>query len=167
MNIMKKVIPLRPDAIEFCFVENKEQYDELCRLAISYGYRIDSEYTLTHSGKRMCTNYDLMAIYIKDHPQFILDTDINIDDSNEMMKLLDIYVEAGFKLNDLDRKKLLKLFIKIDENEWDKYLDANTIYELQKSLDLRANNDNIATTLNPKFFNEDHTFGKESKLGDL
>ena len=46
-DIMKKAIPLKPDLIESCSVADKEQYDELCRLAIYYGYEATNEYALT------------------------------------------------------------------------------------------------------------------------
>ena len=50
-EIMKKAIPLKPKLIESCDVADKEKYDELCRLAISCGYEITSEYVLKHRGK--------------------------------------------------------------------------------------------------------------------
>ena len=50
-EIMKKAIPLKPKLIESCDVADKEKYDELCRLAISCGYEITSEYVLNHRGK--------------------------------------------------------------------------------------------------------------------
>lgn len=107
-DIMKKAIPLKPDLIESCSVADKEQYDELCRLAMSYGYEATSEFALTHWGSRMCSNYDIMAKYISNHPNFLLN--VEITNSDEMLKLIDIAINSGLELNCLDQNQLLQLF---------------------------------------------------------
>lgn len=154
-DIMKKAIPLKPDLIESCSVADKEQYDELCRLAISYGYEATSEYALTHWGSKMCSNYDIMARYIVNHPNFLLN--VEITNSDEMLKLIDIAINSGLELNRLNQNQLLQLFLSVDETKWSNYLDANTIDSLQKAKTLYANNDEISKTVNPRFLSDEIT----------
>lgn len=154
-DIMKKAIPLKPDLIESCSVADKEQYDELCRLAISYGYEATSEYALTHWGSKMCSNYDIMARYIVNHPNFLLN--VEITNSDEMLKLIDIAINSGLELNRLNQNQLLQLFLSVDETKWPNYLDANTIDSLQKAKTLYANNDEISKTVNPRFLSDEIT----------
>ncbi len=154
-EIMKKAIPLKPELIESCDVADKEKYDELCRLAISCGYEITSEYALTHWGSKMCSNYDLMATYIVNHPNFLLD--VEITNSDEMLKLVDIAINSGLQLSKLNQNQLLKLFLSVDETKWETYLDADTIESLQKAKKLYANNDEISKTINSRFLSDDVT----------
>ena len=154
-DIMKKAIPLKPDLIESCEVSDKTQYDELCRLAISCGYEITSEYALTHWGSKMCTNYDLMAKYISSHPNFILN--VEITNSDEMLKLIDIAIGSGLELNHLNQNQLLQLFLSVDETKWPNYLDASTIDSLKKAKTLYANNDEISKTVDPRFLSDEIT----------
>ena len=154
-DIMKKAIPLKPDLIESCDVSDKTQYDELCRLAISCGYEITSEYALTHWGSKMCTNYDLMAKYISSHPNFILN--VEITNSDEMLKLIDIAISSGLELNHLNQNQLLQLFLSVDETKWPNYLDASTIDSLKKAKTLYANNDEISKTVDPRFLSDEIT----------
>lgn len=154
-DIMKKTIPLKPDLIESCDVSDKTQYDELCRLAISCGYEITSEYALTHWGSKMCTNYDLMAKYISNHPNFLLN--VEITNSDEMIKLIDIAINSGLELNRLNQNQLLQLFLSVDETKWPNYLDTNSIDSLQKAKALYANNDEISKTVNPRFLSDEIT----------
>lgn len=154
-EIMKKAIPLKPELIESCDVADKEKYDELCKLAISCGYEITSEYALTHWGSKMCSNYDLMATYIVNHPNFLLD--VEITNSDEMLKLVDIAINSGLQLSKLNQNQLLKLFLSVDETKWETYLDADTIESLQKVKKLYANNDEISKTINPRFLSDDVT----------
>lgn len=154
-DIMKKAIPLKPELIESCNVAEKEQYDELCRLALSCGYEVTSEYVLTHWGNKMCSNYDIMARYIANHPDFLLNTEIT--NSDEMVKLIDIAINSGFKLSSLKQNQLLQLFLSVDESKWTNYLDANTFDYLQKAKTLYVNNDEIAKTVNSSFLSEDIT----------
>lgn len=154
-DIMKKAIPLKPDLIESCSVADKEQYDELCRLAMSYGYEATSEFALTHWGSRMCSNYDIMAKYISNHPNFLLN--VEITNSDEMLKLIDIAINSGLELNCLDQNQLLQLFLSVDETKWPNYLDTNTIDSLQKAKTLYANNDEISKTVNPSFLSDEIT----------
>lgn len=148
-DVMKKAIPLKPGLIEVCKVPNKEQYDELCRLALSCGYEVTNEYALTHWGKKMCSNYDIMERYIASHPNFLLNAEIT--NSNEMLKLIDIAVNSGLELNQLKPNQLLQLFLPIDETKWSNYLNANSIDSLKKAKTLYANNDEISETLNSQF----------------
>ena len=154
-DIMKKVIPLKPDLIEVCWVLNKTQYDELCRLAISCGYEITNEYVLKNSGNKMSSNYDLMARYISKHPSFLLN--VEITNSDEMLKLIDISIKSGLKLNDLNKKQLLQLFLSVDENNWPNYLDDKTMDSLRKTKRLYVNNDEILKTINPIFLSDEIT----------
>lgn len=154
-DIMKKAIPLKPDLIESCDVSDKTQYDELCRLAISCGYEITSEYALTHWGSKMCTNYDLMVKYISSHPNFILN--VEITNSDEMLKLIDIAISSGLELNHLNQNQLLQLFLSADETKWPNYLDASTIDSLKKAKTLYANNDEISKTVDPRFLSDEIT----------
>ena len=154
-DIMKKAIPLKPDLIESCEVSDKTQYDELCRLAISCGYEITSEYALTHWGSKMCTNYDLMAKYISSHPNFILN--VEITNSDEMLKLIDIAIGSGLELNHLNQNQLLQLFLSVDETKWPNYLGASTIDSLKKAKTLYANNDEISKTVDPRFLSDEIT----------
>lgn len=154
-DIMKKAIPLKSDLIESCSVANKEQYDELCRLAISYGYEATDEYALTHWGSKMCSNYDIMARYIANHPNFLLN--VEITNSDEMLKLIDIAINSGLELNRLNQNQLLQLFLSVDETKWPNYLDAYTIDSLQKAKTLYANNDEISKTVNPRFLSDEIT----------
>ena len=151
-DIMKKAISIRPELIESCTVENKEQYDELCDIAISKGYEVTNSYALTHWGEKMCSNYNLMARYLKNKPEFILYVDIN--NSEEMVKLIDIAIESGLRLYSLEDNQLLKLFLKVDESKWSDYLDSSKIISLRKAKELKANNDEIANTVDPKFLND-------------
>lgn len=148
-DVMKKAIPLKPGLIEVCKVPNKEQYDELCRLALSCGYEVTNEYALTHWGKKMCSNYDIMERYIASHPNFLLNAEIT--NSNEMLKLIDIAVNSGLELNQLKPNQLLQLFLPIDETKWSNYLNANSIDSLKKAKTLYVNNDEISETLNSQF----------------
>lgn len=154
-EIMKKAIPLKPDLIESCDVADKEQYDELCRLAISCGYEVTSEYALTHWGIKMCSNYDLMAKYIVNHPKFLLE--VEITNSDEMLKLIDIAIDSGLQLNCLSQRQLLKLFLSVDETKWSNYLEPSAIETLQKTKKLYVNNDEISKTINPKFLSDEIT----------
>lgn len=154
-DIMKKAIPLKPDLIESCSVADKEQYDELCRLAISYGYEATSEYALTHWGSKMCSNYDIMARFIVNHPNFLLN--VEITNSDKMLKLIDIAINSGLELNRLNQNQLLQLFLSVDETKWPNYLDTNTIDSLQKAKTLYANNDEISKTVNPRFLSDEIT----------
>ncbi|MEE3342577.1 MAG: HD domain-containing protein [Bacilli bacterium] len=158
-DIMKKAISINPKLIECCWVRNKEQYDELCRLALSKGYDITkiSGYILNLSNNKMRTNYDLMAKYIEKNPRFL--QNIEITNSDELLKLIDIAIESdpAFKLDSLGQKALFKLFLFIDETKWSNYLDNNTIENLQKLKTLAVNNDEISSTLNPRFLSEDIT----------
>ncbi len=154
-HIMKKAISLKPSLIESCTVSDKDQYDELCRLAISYGYEATSEYALTHWGSKMCSNYDIMARYITNHPNFLLN--VEITNSDEMLKLIDIAINSGLSLNSLTQNQLLKLFLSVDETKWPNYLDTNTIDSLQKAKTLYANNDEISKTVNPSFLSDEIT----------
>lgn len=155
-DIMKKVIPLNPNLIENCKVENKDRYDELCKLAISCGYEVTNEYALTHWGSKLCSNYDLMAKYVATHPNFLLE--VKITNSDEMLKLIDIAINSGLKLDSLNQKKLLHLFLPIDETKWSNYLDENTINFLKKAKLLYINNDEISKTVSPDFLSDDITF---------
>ena len=152
-EIMKKVIPKKPSLIESCSVVDKQKYDELCRLAISYGYEIRNEATLTGEGKKMCSNYDLMSKYIAKHPKFILNVDIVNQD--EKLKLIDIAINSGLILTNLNQSEILQIFISIDENKWYNYLDNNTIYLLKKVKKLYINNDDISKTINPEFLSNE------------
>lgn len=154
-EIMKKAIQIKPELIESCDVADKEQYDELCRLAISCGYEVTDEYALTHWGSKMCSNYDLMAKYIANHPNFLLE--VEITNSDEMIKLIDIAINSGLQLNSLSKKQLLKIFLSVDETKWNDYLDSSIIESLQKAKELYVNNDEISNTINPKFLSEDVT----------
>ena len=154
-DIMKKAIPLKPDLIESCSVADQEQYDELCRLAISYGYEATDEYALTHWASKMCSNYDIMARYITNHPNFLLN--VEITNSEEMLKLIDIAINSGLELNRLNQNQLLQLFLSVDETKWRNYLDTNTIDSLQKAKTLYANNDEISKTVNPRFLSDEIT----------
>lgn len=154
-DIMMHAIPLKPELIESCDVADKEKYDELCRLALSCGYEVTDEYTLTHWGKKMCSNYDIMAIYIASHPNFLLN--VEITNSDEMLKVIDIAIHSGLQLNTLDQSQLLKLFLSVEETKWSNYLDASTITSLQKAKILHANNEEISKTVNPKFLSDDIT----------
>lgn len=150
-DIMKKAIPLKPDLIVLCSVADKEQYDELCRLAISYGY----EATVISRRSKMCSNYDIMARYIANDPNFLLN--VEIINSDEMLKLIDIAINSGLELNRLNQNQLLQLFLSVDEIKWPNYLDANTIDSLQKAKTLYANNDEISKTVNPRFLSDEIT----------
>lgn len=154
-EIMKIAIPLKPKLIESCCVEDKEQYDELCRLAISCGYQMtEDEYALTHWGK-MYSNYDLMAKYIVNHPYFLLNVEITNPD--EMLNLVDIAINSGLQLSNLNQNQLLKLFFSVDETKWETYLDTDTIELLQKAKTLYTNNDEIPKTIDPRFLSDDVT----------
>ncbi len=154
-DIMKKAIPLKPDLIESCSVADKKKYDELCRLAISYGYEVTSEFVLTNWGSKMCSNYDIMARYIVNHPNFLLN--VEITNSDEMLKLIDIAINSGLKLNRLNQNQLLQLFLSVDETKWSNYLDTKSIDFLQKAKTLYANNDEISKTVNPRFLSDEIT----------
>lgn len=151
-DIMKRAIAIRPELIECCLVEDKEQYDELCEIAMSKGYEATSEYTLTHSGSKMCSNYGLMAKYIVINPRFILNVDIA--DSDKMLSLINIAIESGLILTSLEDKQLLKIFLNVDEEKWSEYLDYSKIEALRKAKELHANNDEIAKTVNPRFLTD-------------
>ena len=150
-EIMKKAIQIKPDLIVLCRVADKEQYDELCRLAISCGYEVTSEDELDREGK-MRSNYDLMAKYVSTNPNFL--SRVEITNSDEMIKLIDIAINSGLRLNSLSQDQLLKIFFSIDETKWSNYLDSSVIESLQKVKELYANNDEISKTVNPYFLSE-------------
>lgn len=151
-DIMQKAIQLEPRLIEYCSVENKEKYDELCRLAISYGYEATDNYVLEHRGQKLCSNYDIMSKYISKHPYFIMN--VEITNSDEMSKLIDIAINSGLKISSLSQKQLFKLFLSVDESKWNNYLDAATIDSLRRAKTLHNNNSEISETINPKFLSE-------------
>lgn len=128
-DIMKKAIPLHPSLIEDCKVEDKNKYDELCRLAISSGYMIN-KFALNKPGSKISTNYDLMASYVSEHPDFLLF--VKITNSDELLKLIDIAISSGLDLNSLNERELFQLFIHIDESKWPDYLDGGTIAYFKK-----------------------------------
>ena len=152
-DIMKKAIPIRPELIEVCRVEDKEKYDELCRLALSYGYRVPYESTLDGVGKNMCTNYDIMAGYIQEHPNYLLKVEITKPD--EMLKLIEIAINSGLDLKSLSQRQLLRIFILIDESKWSDYLDSDTIEALKKTKELHTNNEEVSKTIDPKFLSDE------------
>ena len=146
--VMKEAIPLKPSLIEYCEVENKDKYEELCRLALSSGYEI----TRNPKGLKICSNFDIMAKYIEKNPEFL--SNVEITDSDEMTKLLDIAISHGLTLNNLSNNELLKLFLFVDESKWNNYLDFDTIALLQKAKNLHTNNDEISKTIIPVFLSE-------------
>ena len=148
-DIMKKAIPLKPKLIEVCSVTNKEQYDELCRLAISYGYDIPSEDTIKDPESKLCSNYDIMARSVAKKPYFLLFA--NLTNSDEMLKLIDIAVNAGLDFRYLNQNQLLRIFSMVDEAKWPIYLNADDIEFLKKSKAFFVNNSDISKTLNPRF----------------
>lgn len=153
-DIMKKAIPLNPKLIEICFVSDKTKYDELCRLALSYGYEVTTnEYVLTGLGRKLCSNYDIMAKYIEKNPDGILD--VELTNSEEMTKLIDIAINSGLKLDSLSKK--LQLFLSVDESKWTSYLDDNDIKILQQAKRLYVNNKEIPKTVDPKFLSDNVT----------
>ena len=151
-DIMKIVIPLKPEMIESCKVSDKEKYDELCRLAVSCGYEVTNEYALTHWGSKMCSNYDIMAKYIEKNPKFILKAEIT--NSEEMLKLIHIAINSGLSLRMLNQNELLKLFLNVSEEKWADYLDSYVIDILKKAKELHANNDEIHKTVKTEFLSE-------------
>ncbi len=159
-DIMKKVIPLNPKMIMSCKVEDKEKYDELCNLAITCGYEIEDESFLGEE-HRMIFNYDIMSRFIAKNPYYLLKAEIT--NSDEMLKLIDVAINSGLKLSNLNQKEMLHLFLPIDETKWSNYLDENTINFLKKAKLLYANNDEISKTVNPDFLSDDITahFSKE------
>lgn len=152
-EIMQKAIPLKPNLIEVCYIADKEQYDELCKLAISCGYEITNEYALKHGESKICSSYDIMASYIVDHPNFL--PNVEITNSDQMLKLIDIAINSGLQLSELNQDQLLKLFLPVDETKWSNYLDLDTIQFLQKTRELYTNNDEISKTINPRFLSDD------------
>ena len=154
-DIMKKAIQIKPALIESCYVTDKEKYDELCRLAISCGYEIIDDYELTHSSTKMNSNYDLMAKYVATHPDFILK--VEMTNSDEMIKLIDIAINSGLDLNSLKPKQLLKIFMSIDETKWNDYLKPDIIESLNNAKELYVNNDEVTNTVNPAFLSKDIT----------
>lgn len=154
-EIMKKAIPYKPSLIETCDITDKEKYDELCRLALKYGYSPQDEYILTQWGKKLCTNVDMMARYLKINPNFILK--VEITNSDEMIRLLNIAIENGFNLRSIKEQDLLKIFLVIDESKWNLYLDETTIISLKRTQELYRNNDEISKTINPIFLSENIT----------
>lgn len=100
----------------------------------------------------MCSNYDLMAAYIVNHPNFLLN--VEMANSDEMLKLIDIAINSGLKLSDLTQNQLFKLFLSVDETKWETYLDTDDIESLQKAKKLHANNDEISKTINPRFLSD-------------
>lgn len=154
-DIVKKGLASKPSLIETCEVAEQEKYDELCRIAISYGYEITDEYVLNHWGRRMYSNYDLMAIYITKKPEAI--TNVQMSTPEKMLKLIDIAIDSGLQLGELDKRKLFQIFMQIEEEKWGDYLDESTIEDLQKVKELRKNNDEISSTIIPKFLSENIT----------
>lgn len=103
----------------------------------------------------MCSNYDLMATYIVNHPNFLLN--VEMANSDEMLKLIDIAINSGLQLSDLTQNQLLKLFLSVDETKWETYLDTDDIESLQKAKKLHANNDEISKTINLRFLSDNVT----------
>lgn len=156
-SIMKYAIQIDPSLIVYCNISDKKQYDELCRLAISLGYTIADDYKLiTNFGANLLrTNYDMMVQYISKKPYSIFD--VEITNSDEMLKLIDIAISSGLELNHLNQNQLLQLFLSVDETKWPNYLDASTIDSLKKAKTLYANNDEISKTVDPRFLSDEIT----------
>ena len=161
-DIMKKAIALKPSLIESCMVTDKEKYDELCRIAIDHGYEISSEYALTHWGVKMLSNYDLMAKYLKENPIFI--SKVDVTDPDEMLKLINIAIDAGLKISDLGTRSLLKIFLPIDEARWPDYLSNEQIDSLTKAKSLYTNNDEISETVLSSFIKDEEITSHFTKV---
>ena len=149
-SIMKKVLETNSYAIDICMVEDKDKYDELCKIAINNGY-IPNTYGITHHGK-LRTSYDMLAIVVKDDPSVVLDAELS--SSNELENLLKLAIHSGLNIDSLDDNKLMKLFLPIPKEKWILYLKPEKIIVLENSIKFYNTNDEIASTLKPEFLNE-------------
>ncbi len=149
-SIMKKVLETNSYAIDICMVTDKDKYDELCKIAINNAY-IPNVYGITHHGK-LRTNYDMLAIVVKDNPLVVLD--VELSSSNELEGLLKLAIQSGLNIDSLDDNKLMKLFLPIPKEKWVLYLKPEKIIVLENSIKFYNTNDEIASTLKPEFLKE-------------
>ena len=161
-EIMKIAIPQKPELIESCEVSDKEQYDELCLLALQYGYECTNEYALNHWGKKMKTNYNIMKEFIKHNPKLI--TEIDITNPDEIQALLD---EAQINEDSLsysgllifdsaEQKKILSLISMLPEDIQKKYCSSDYLTDLlTKASKMSQINDEVMSSLNIDFIKGD------------
>lgn len=145
-DIMKKAIPLKPSLIEQCSVEDQIKYDELCNLALSCGYEVESFYD---SNSRLYSNYEIMKRIIAKVPVHL--RFLKVTDPDKILNLIDMAINFGFSLLTLEKQVLFKFFIQVDESKWPNYLDHNTIVSLKKVRKLWIHNNEIINVLNLDF----------------
>lgn len=148
-KLMKQCIPLNPTLIEYCSINDKSNYDELCQLAISNGYKYNSkdDYVLGHWGKNMLSSYDILATIIPDKPYLI--NKITVTEPDEIEKLLDL---AKIKIEYQGiNSPLLSLVGKLDKSKWSKYLVDADIENVNKLHSLSEKNNGVVTTVNSSF----------------
>ena len=155
-NIMKQYIIFNPTLIEYCEINNKVQYDELCRLALKHGYAYNykDDYVLDHWGKNMLSNYDIMATIIPNKPYLI--EKITVIDPFEIEKLLDLaffkyYKDRYYEIN----SQILSLIAKLDKEKWSKYLSDKDIELLDKLTHLSKKNNEVINTVNEHFIDNE------------
>jgi hypothetical protein len=161
-EIMKIAIPQKPELIESCEVSNKEQYDELCLLALQYGYECTNKYALNHWGKKMKTNYNIMKEFIKHYPKLI--TEIDITNPDEIQALLDeaqinedSLSDSGLLIFNLPGQiKILSLISMLPEDIQKKYCSEDYLTDLLTTVSkMSQTNDEVMSTLNINFIKGD------------
>ncbi len=145
--IMKLVVEINPDLIEYCLVDDKQQYDDLCREAIKKGY-VPSDYAITHFGK-ISSNFDIMKIAVEKNNKQIFNS--KLTDLGELEKLIKVGIENGLNINDLTQNKILELFLPLSIEVCKNYLNDEQLKLIINGKEFYKNNDEISNTLNPKF----------------
>jgi|GEM_PF-1738367 len=145
--IMKLVIETSPDLIEYCLVEDKTKYNELCEKAVKEGY-VPSDYAITHFGK-ISSNFDIMKIAVeRDYKQIY---NLKLNDINEIEKIIKIAIMNGLDIQSLSQNRLLDLFLSLPIQTCAKYLNDVQLKLIVEAKEFYKSNDEISDTLNPNF----------------
>lgn len=145
--IMKLVIETNPELIEYCLVEDKVKYNELCKKALKEGY-IPSDYAITHFGK-ISSNFDIMKIAVERDYKQIYNSKLN--DINEIEELIKIAIINGLDIKDISQNRLLELFLPLPIQTCANYLDDTQLKLIAEGKEFYKINDEISDTLNPNF----------------
>lgn len=145
--IMKLVIEVDPDMIEYCLVDDKANYDELCKESIKKGYS-PSDYAITHFGK-ISSNFDIMKIAVEKNYKQIFNS--KLDDINEMEEIIKIAITSGLEIQNISQNRLLELFLPLPLEVCAKFLNEDQLKLIFNGKEFYKSNDEISKTLNPSF----------------
>lgn len=145
--IMKLVIETNPDLIEYCLVEDKLKYDELCKESIKKGY-IPTDYAITHFGK-ISSNFDIMKIAVEKDYKHIFNS--KLTDISELEEIINVAIKNGLDIKSLSQNRLLELFLPLPIESCKRYLNDEQLNLINNGKEFYKSNDEISNTLNPNF----------------